>query len=63
MTIQSQQPKVSLLLADVDGTLVTREKVLTDRTRDAVRKLNEAGIGFAITSGRPPLGMKMVVEA
>ena len=63
MSIQSQQPKVSLLLADVDGTLVTREKVLTDRTRDAVRKLNEAGIGFAITSGRPPLGMKMVVEA
>lgn len=63
MTMQSQQPKVSLLLADVDGTLVTREKVLTDRAHDAVRKLNEAGIGFAITSGRPPLGMKMIVEA
>jgi hypothetical protein len=24
-------PNVSLLLADVDGTLVTRDKVLTDR--------------------------------
>ncbi|XGV97655.1 MAG: Cof-type HAD-IIB family hydrolase [Leptolyngbya sp. BL-A-14] len=55
--------KVSLLLADVDGTLVTKEKILTDRARAAVHKLTEAGIRFAITSGRPPLGMKMFVDA
>ena len=61
--IQSRPPKISLLLADVDGTLVTKEKVLTDRARAAVRKLFDAGISFAITSGRPPLGMKMIVEA
>lgn len=54
--------KISLLLADVDGTLVTKEKILTDRARAAVRQLNEAGIAFAITSGRPPLGMKMLIE-
>lgn len=61
--IQSLLPKISLLVADVDGTLVTREKVLTDRARAAVRKLNDAGIAFTITSGRPPLGMKMIVDA
>ena len=44
---------VRLLLADVDGTLVTPDKVLTDRAVDAVRRLGEAGILFAITSGRP----------
>jgi len=44
---------VRLLLADVDGTLVTPDKVLTDRAVDAVRSLGEAGILFAITSGRP----------
>jgi Cof subfamily protein (haloacid dehalogenase superfamily) len=52
---------IRLLIADVDGTLVTQEKVLTARTRDAVKKLREAGIAFAITSGRPPRGMSMLV--
>jgi hypothetical protein len=56
------ESKIKLLLADVDGTLVTQDKVLTDRAVDAVRKLGEAGILFAVTSGRPPLGMSMLVE-
>ncbi len=55
--------KISLLLADVDGTIVTKEKVLTDRARVAVNKLHDAGIMFTITSGRPPLGMKPLVDA
>jgi Cof subfamily protein (haloacid dehalogenase superfamily) len=50
------------VLADVDGTLVTPEKQLTDRTIAAVRRLNEAGIKFAVTSGRPPRGMAMLVD-
>jgi Cof subfamily protein (haloacid dehalogenase superfamily) len=53
---------ISLLLADVDGTLVTEEKVLTPRARQAVRALHTAGIALAITSGRPPRGMAMLVE-
>jgi Cof subfamily protein (haloacid dehalogenase superfamily) len=56
------QPQVELLLADVDGTLVTQQKVLTNRAIDAVRRLGEAGIKFAITSGRPPRGMAMLIE-
>jgi Cof subfamily protein (haloacid dehalogenase superfamily) len=53
---------ISLLLADVDGTLVTHDKVLTDRARRAVGRLREAGIRFAITSGRPPKGMAILIE-
>jgi Cof subfamily protein (haloacid dehalogenase superfamily) len=53
---------IRLLLADVDGTLVTQDKVLTDRAVDAVRRLGEAGVLFAITSGRPPRGMSMLIE-
>ncbi|HLJ65022.1 MAG TPA: Cof-type HAD-IIB family hydrolase, partial [Stellaceae bacterium] len=53
---------ISLLIADVDGTLLTEDKVLTDRARDAVHRLHAAGIAFAITSGRPPRGMAMLVE-
>src|SRR5215468_1690388 len=54
--------KISLLLADVDGTLVTHEKILTERARNAVRRLQGAGVRFAITSGRPPKGMAMLIE-
>ena len=53
---------IRLFLADVDGTLVTQDKVLTDRAIAAVAKLRQAGILFAITSGRPPRGMSMLVE-
>lgn len=55
--------KISLVLADVDGTLVNEQKVLTERAKSAVRKVRDAGIRFAITSGRPPLGMAMVLDA
>lgn len=53
---------IRLLLADVDGTLVTGDKVLTRRAVAAVTKLHKAGILFAITSGRPPRGMAMLTE-
>lgn len=53
---------VSLFIADVDGTLITPEKVLTQRALDAVARLRDAGIRFSITSGRPPRGMKMLIE-
>ena len=53
---------IRMLLADVDGTLVTQDKVLTDRAIAAVGKLKQAGILFAITSGRPPRGMSMLIE-
>ena len=54
--------KISLLLADVDGTLVTEDKVLTPRAQSAVKALNAAGVAFAVTSGRPPRGMAMLFE-
>ena len=52
---------IRLFVADVDGTLVTHEKVLTERARAAVAKMRSAGIQFAITSGRPPRGMEMLI--
>ncbi|HYM44915.1 MAG TPA: Cof-type HAD-IIB family hydrolase [Solirubrobacteraceae bacterium] len=53
---------IRLLLADVDGTLVTPEKVLTDAAIAAVRRLDDAGVLFALTSGRPPRGMSMLID-
>jgi haloacid dehalogenase-like hydrolase len=45
--------QIRLLIADEDGTLVAQDKVLTRRTVQAVHRLNDAGIAFAVTSGRP----------
>ena len=53
---------ISAVLADVDGTLVTKDKVLTERAIQAVNRLRERGIVFTICSGRPPRGLRMLVE-
>lgn len=53
--------KVSMVISDVDGTLLTKDKVLTPRARAAVKAVQAAGIAFAITSGRPPRGMAMLI--
>lgn len=54
--------EISLVISDVDGTLVTTEKVLTPRAAAAVHKLASAGIAFAVTSSRPPRGLAMLIE-
>jgi Cof subfamily protein (haloacid dehalogenase superfamily) len=59
---KASQP-IKMVIADVDGTLVTQEKVLTKRAAEAVQRLHEAGIQFSITSGRPPRGMAMLIDA
>jgi Cof subfamily protein (haloacid dehalogenase superfamily) len=53
---------IQLVVSDVDGTLVTHDKRLTDGARSAVRKLTNAGIGFTIVSSRPTVGMRFLLE-
>src|SRR6201987_4301960 len=53
---------IPLVLTDAHGTLVTQEKVLTEKAKTAVAKLKDAGVTFAITSGRPPGGMQTVIK-
>jgi Cof subfamily protein (haloacid dehalogenase superfamily) len=52
---------ISLLISDVDGTLVTKDKALTQRAIAAVHALKSKGIKFALTSARPPAGMASFV--
>jgi Cof subfamily protein (haloacid dehalogenase superfamily) len=54
--------RTALVVSDVDGTLVTRDKTLTDAARAAVRRLHDAGIGFTIVSSRPAIGMGFLIE-
>lgn len=53
---------IRLLVSDVDGTLVDKDKRLTPDTADAVRRLREAGCGFTIISARPRSGMMPIAD-
>jgi Cof subfamily protein (haloacid dehalogenase superfamily) len=57
------RPRIRLVIADIDGTLITREKLLTPKSVQAVERLKEAGILFGVTTGRPPKGTKMLVDS
>jgi Cof subfamily protein (haloacid dehalogenase superfamily) len=54
--------KISALVSDVDGTLVTDDKILTARAEAAVAELRASGIIFAVISSRPPRGLRMLLE-
>jgi len=54
--------RIALVVSDVDGTLLTKDKVLTDGAKAAARKLHDAGIGFTIVSSRPTIGMGFLIE-
>jgi Cof subfamily protein (haloacid dehalogenase superfamily) len=54
--------RIALVVSDVDGTLLTKDKTLTDGAKAAVRRLHAAGVGFTITSSRPVIGMRFLIE-
>ena len=52
-----------LLVLDVDGTATNSAKKVTEKTRDAVIRLQERGVQVVIASGRAPNGVYPVAEA
>jgi Cof subfamily protein (haloacid dehalogenase superfamily) len=54
--------KIKLVISDVDGTLLTPDKTLTERSCEAVERLRAAAIRFTITSSRPPRGLAMLTD-
>jgi len=54
--------RIALVVSDIDGTLLTKDKTLTAAAKDAVQRLEKAGIGFTITSSRPAVGMRFLIE-
>ena len=55
--------RYDLLVSDVDGTLVDKQKRLTPGTIAAVERLRAAGMHFTIISARPRSGMMPIAEA
>jgi Cof subfamily protein (haloacid dehalogenase superfamily) len=59
---RSPSTVISAVVSDVDGTLVTDDKILTVRARTAVARLRADDIAFAIISSRPPRGLRMLID-
>ena len=53
---------IRLIMADVDGTLLTDSKRVTPRTAAAIASLKEKGIRFGIATGRSPYAVRMLVK-
>ncbi len=55
--------RISLVVSDVDGTLVTPDKLVAPSTIEAAQELRRAGIPLAAVSSRPPRGMATIARA
>lgn len=51
-----------LLVLDVDGTVTNSQKEVTERTREAIIRLQEQGVRVVIASGRAPNGVFPVAQ-
>ena len=54
MTDVKSAPRVTMVLSDIDGTLLDNNKQLTPGAPAAVQRLHHAGIRFTLASARPP---------
>ena len=52
-----------LLVTDIDDTLLTRDKRITETVQNALDRAQDAGVTLAIASGRLPIGVRPFVEA
>lgn len=50
--------KIKVIVLDMDGTLLTRQKGISERTLKALIKVQEAGVKVILASGRATSGMK-----
>ncbi|VXC76811.1 Cof-type HAD-IIB family hydrolase [Sphingomonas sp. 8AM] len=53
---------IRLLVSDLDGTLVDKDKNLAPATIAAVNRLRAAGLGFTVISARPMSGIRPLLE-
>ncbi len=53
---------ISLVISDVDATLLTPEHKVTERSMQTVQRLHKHGILFTVASSRPPRGLLSLVK-
>ena len=58
----ASENRVTLVISDVDGTLLDNNKKLTSGAPAAIQRLYQAGIRFTIASARPPRMVRELVS-
>jgi len=58
---ESDDVTIKLVVSDVDGTLVRKDKSLSPQTIAAVHRLRDAGVPFTLISARPVSGVMPLV--
>lgn len=62
MPTSQTDPTIRMVISDVDGTLVNSQKELTERNKQAIFQLRNAGIQFTLISSRPPYGLESLIR-
>jgi Cof subfamily protein (haloacid dehalogenase superfamily) len=52
-----------LVATDLDGTIIRRDGSISDRTRETLARVEQAGAVLVLVTGRPPRWMSPVVQA
>jgi hypothetical protein len=51
-----------LIAIDMDGTLLTEDKKITTKTKDAIKTASKLGVKIVLTTGRPIQGIKQYLD-
>ncbi|HMG36261.1 MAG TPA: HAD family hydrolase [Blastocatellia bacterium] len=54
--------KNSLVVSDIDGTLITSNHEVTEATRRTALRIQDAGIALSLASSRPPRSIRPIAE-
>lgn len=54
--------KYKLIACDMDGTLISDNRTLSQRNKNAIIKAIDAGVYFVVATGRPYVGTKIVSD-
>jgi Cof subfamily protein (haloacid dehalogenase superfamily) len=58
----TRQAPVRLLIADVDGTLVSASRTISEPVRDAIKAARQFGVRIALGTGRPYFSTKRYID-
>ncbi len=53
---------IKLICCDLDGTLLTNKKEITEETKKAIKEFRSNGGHFVLATGRPLNGVKRIIE-
>jgi len=59
---QQAADRIRLLVSDIDGTLVRKDKTLSDANRDEILALAADGVAITLISSRPPSGITKLAQ-